>query len=111
MNWKMKSVKNWGLSGMKYNLPERVERDIIKIARKNRVKKVILFGSRARGTNSERSDIDLAISGGNALDFYYDIKEKTWTLLMFDVVELDKGISEELQTEINRDGVILYEEI
>ncbi|MDE5763356.1 MAG: nucleotidyltransferase domain-containing protein [Ruminococcus sp.] len=96
---------------MKYNLPERVERDIIKIARKNRVKKVILFGSRARGTNSERSDIDLAISGGNALDFYYDIKEKTWTLLMFDVVELDKGISEELQTEINRDGVILYEEI
>lgn len=96
---------------MKYNLPERVERDIIKIAKKNSVKKVILFGSRARGTNSERSDIDLAISGGNALDFYYDIKEKTWTLLMFDVVELDRGISEELQTEINRDGVILYEEI
>ncbi|MDE6035805.1 MAG: nucleotidyltransferase domain-containing protein [Ruminococcus sp.] len=96
---------------MKYNLPERVERDIIRIARKNNIKKVILFGSRARGTNSERSDIDLAISGGNALDFYYDIKEKTWTLLMFDVVELDKGISEELQAEINRDGVILYEEI
>lgn len=107
----MKSVKNWGRLGMKYNLPERVERDIIKIAKKNSVKKVILFGSRARGTNSERSDIDLAISGGNALDFYYDIKEKTWTLLMFDVVELDRGISEELQTEINRDGVILYEEI
>ncbi len=111
MNWKTKSGKNWVLSAMKYNLPERVERDIIRIARKNNIKKVILFGSRARGTNSERSDIDLAISGGNALDFYYDIKEKTWTLLMFDVVELDKGISEELQAEINRDGVILYEEI
>ena len=96
---------------MKYNLPERVERDIIKIAKRNSVKKVILFGSRARGTNSERSDIDLAISGGNALDFYYDIKENAHTLLMFDVVELDRGISEELQTEINRDGVILYEEI
>lgn len=96
---------------MKYNLPERVERDIVKIAKKNSVKKVILFGSRARGTNSERSDIDLAISGGNALDFYFDVEEKTHTLLMFDVVELDRGISEELQTEINRDGVILYEEI
>lgn len=96
---------------MKYNLPERVERDIIKIAKKNNVKKVILFGSRARGTNSERSDIDLAISGGNALDFYFDIEEKAWTLLMFDVVELDRKISEELQAEINRDGVILYEEI
>lgn len=96
---------------MKYNLPERVERDIIKIAKKNSVKKVILFGSRARGTNYERSDIDLAVSGGNVLDFYYDIKENTHTLLMFDVVELDKGISEELQTEISRDGVILYEKI
>lgn len=111
MNLKVKSVRNWGRLDMKYNLPERVERDIIKIAKKNSVKKIILFGSRARGTNSERSDIDLAISGGNALDFYYDIKENTHTLLMFDVVELDRGISEELQTEINRDGVILYEEI
>lgn len=28
-------------------------------------KQAILFGSRARGDNRERSDIDLAISGGN----------------------------------------------
>ena len=96
---------------MRYNLDKKVKDDIIRIARKNNMKKVILFGSRARGTNSERSDIDLAVSGGNALDFYYDVEEKAHTLLMFDVVKLDKGISEELQNEINKDGVILYEEI
>ena len=96
---------------MTYNLDKRVEDDIVKIAKKSNVKKVILFGSRARGTNSERSDIDLAVSGGNTLDFYYDVEEKAHTLLMFDVVDLDKGISEALQTEINKDGVILYEEI
>lgn len=96
---------------MTYNLDKRVEDDIVRIAKKSNVKKVILFGSRARGTNSERSDIDLAISGGNALDFYYDVEEKAHTLLMFDVVDLDKGISEALQAEINKDGVILYEEI
>lgn len=96
---------------MTYNLDKRVEDDIIRIAKKSNVKKVILFGSRARGTNSERSDIDLAISGGNALDFYYDVEEKAHTLLMFDVVDLDKGISEALQAEIKKDGVILYEEI
>ena len=96
---------------MTYNLDKRVEDDIVRIAKKSNVKKVILFGSRARGTNSERSDIDLAISGGNALDFYYDVEEKARTLLMFDVVDLDKGISEELQAEIKKDGVILYEEI
>ena len=96
---------------MTYNLDKRVEDDIVRIAKKSNVKKVILFGSRARGTNSERSDIDLAISGGNALEFYYDVEEKAHTLLMFDVVDLDKGISEELQAEIKKDGVILYEEI
>ncbi len=96
---------------MKYDLDKRVEEDIIRIAKRNAIKKVILFGSRARGNNSERSDIDLAVSGGDALNFYYDVDEQAWTLLMFDVVNLDRGISEELQAEINRDGVILYEEM
>ena len=45
---------------MGYNLPKRDERDIIKIAKMNGVEKLILFGSRAKGTCSERSDIDLA---------------------------------------------------
>lgn len=96
---------------MKYNLDKRVEADIIRIAKKNAIKKVILFGSRARGDNFERSDIDLAVSGGNPLDFQYDLEEEAWTLLMFDVVNLNREVSEELQAEIRRDGVILYEEI
>ena len=32
---------------------------------KHSVKKVILFGSRARGDNTERSDIDIAVYGGD----------------------------------------------
>ncbi len=96
---------------MKYDLDTRVENDIIRIAKKNDIKKIILFGSRARGTNSERSDIDLAVSGGNALDFYYDVEEQAWTLLLFDVVDLDRGVSNELRAEIDRDGVIIYEKI
>lgn len=96
---------------MKYHLDQTVEKDIIQIAKKNAVKKVILFGSRARGTNSERSDIDLAVSGGDILNFYFDVEEEAWTLLMFDVVNLDRSVSEELQSEIDRDGVVIYEEI
>jgi predicted nucleotidyltransferase len=94
---------------MKYDLPERVKRDIIKIAKKNGVEKVILFGSRARGTNSERSDIDITAIGGNFLDFYYDIKEDVHSLLSFDIVNYNKGASEELKKEIERDGVVIYE--
>ena len=96
---------------MSYNLDKRVEDDIIKIAKKDGIKKVILFGSRARGTNTERSDIDLAVSGGDILNFYFDVEEETWTLLMFDVINLDKKISDKLQSEIERDGVVLYEEV
>ena len=95
----------------KYNLDSRVVDDIIRIGQKNGIKKIILFGSRARGDNTARSDIDLAVSGGNALDFHYDLEEEVWTLLMFDVVDLDRGITEELQKELDRDGVLLYEEV
>lgn len=38
--------------------------EICDIARKYSVKKVILFGSRARGNFKEKSDIDLAVKGG-----------------------------------------------
>ena len=94
---------------MKYNVPERVIRDITRIARKNNVEKIILFGSRARGDHTERSDIDLAVSGGDFDGFYWDIKENVHSLLSIDTVELDKGISDELKKEIERDGIIVYE--
>lgn len=93
---------------MKYNIPDRALEDIIALAKKNGIKKVILFGSRARGTHTERSDIDLAVVGGDAMNFYYDLEEKAWTLLKFDVVNLDKDVSEKLQKEIERDGVVIY---
>lgn len=94
---------------MKYNLPDRVLKDIIRFAKKYSITRVILFGSRARGTNTERSDIDIAVYGGDFDSFYWDIKEKVHSLLMFDVVEVDAGISEELEEEIRRDGVVIYE--
>lgn len=94
---------------MEYSLPERVEKDIILFAKKHSVEKVILFGSRARGTNTERSDIDIAVYGGDFEGFYWDIKENVHSLLMFDVVEADTRISEELRKEIKKDGVVIYE--
>jgi len=94
---------------MKYNLSERVVQDIVAVAKKYDIEKVILFGSRARGDNRERSDIDLAVSGGNITEFTFDIEEDVWTLLMFDVVNLDGPVQKELLAEIAKDGVVLYE--
>ena len=94
---------------MKYNLPERVIRDISTFAKKHSVEKVILFGSRARGTNTERSDIDIAVYGGDFDSFYWDIKEKVHSLLMFDIIEADQKVSEDLKQEIEREGIVIYE--
>ncbi len=93
------------------NLPEHVRKGIIEQAQKYGIKKVILFGSRARGDNKERSDVDLAVSGGNITMFTLDVDEIVIvpTLLMFDVVDLDRGCSEDLLASIQRDGVVLYE--
>lgn len=75
------------------------------------VDKVILFGSRARGDFKERSDIDLAVSGGNCDKFAISVDEETSTLLEYDVVNLDKAVQKELLDSIEEEGIILYEKV
>ena len=82
---------------MRYELPERVIRELFSFATKHSVRKIILFGSRARGNNTERSDVDIAVYGGDFDSFYWDIKENIHSLLMFDVINADDSISEELK--------------
>lgn len=75
-------------------------------------KRVVLFGSRARGTNLPKSDIDLAIEGCSDFDALYDrLQTELWSLLRLDVVNLDEPVSQELHDEIERDGKVLYEEV
>ena len=73
------------------------------------LRNIVLFGSRAKGNNTERSDIDMAVYGGDFDGFYWDIKEKINSLLMFDIIQADSAISDDLKHEIEKDGVILYE--
>lgn len=94
---------------MKYNLSERLVAEIYRFARSAGIEKIILFGSRARGDHTERSDVDLAVYGGDFDAFYWNIRENAHSLLMFDVVDVDEGISSALKDEIERDGVVLYE--
>ena len=73
--------------------------------------RVILFGSRARGTNRERSDIALAVSGGNLAHFEELLEEKADTLLSFDVINMDGVASRKLKDNIQREGVLLYAKV
>lgn len=81
------------------------------LAKKYNLSKVILFGSRARGDYKSRSDIDLAVSGGDCVRFSLDVQELTSTLLFFDVVNLDGTVQKELLDSIEKEGLCIYEKI
>ena len=83
--------------------------EITEIAKRNQIQEIILFGSRARGDYNRTSDIDLAVTGGNISGFAVSIEEETSTLLEYDIVDLDKPVSEELLKSIRDEGKILYE--
>ncbi len=91
---------------MKNTIPLNVYNGIVELALKHGIEKVTLFGSCARGDNTQRSDIDLAVQGGNTVEFAVSINEQVNTLLMFDVVELDKPVQKELLEEIEKEGII-----
>lgn len=93
------------------NLPTNVEQEIVSLAKKCGVEQVILFGSRARGDHRERSDVNLAIRGGNSVDFITIVDEDIPTLLMFDIVDLNKPVPSELLEAINFEGVTIYEKV
>jgi len=95
----------------KTGIKQNVLQAIIKLAKDNDVRKLILFGSRARGDYKERSDIDLAFYGGNSSRFILEVDEETPTLLQFDVLDLDKSIQAELLESIKREGMVIYEKV
>lgn len=72
--------------------------------------KIYLFGSRARGTASERSDIDLALDAGEKLDYkdvgeINSVMEVLSTPYTIQVVDFN-GISAEMREAIIRDKII-----
>ena len=91
---------------------DKVYQQIVSFARECDIEKVVLFGSRARGDNLPKSDIDIAVEGCEDFrHFSYLIGEHLDTLLDVDIVNLDESLSQQLLDEIARDGVILYEKI
>lgn len=90
---------------------QKVINEIKDYAELYELKKVILFGSRARGDYKEKSDIDLAVTGGNVAAFSIAVDENTSTLLKFDIVDLDASVQEELSQSIEREGIVIYEKV
>lgn len=78
----------------------------------NGVTRAVLFGSRARGDNTERSDYDIAVYGNllqeeiSGLSNAFD--EELPTLHKVDLIFVQKTDNAKLLSEIERDGVEIY---
>ncbi len=89
--------------------------DALKSKYKGRVKKIILFGSYARGDYTEESDIDILIVG--EVDFDYVIDLCTKLLLKYGVVinaiveseeQFNKRINWSFHRNVLEEGRVLY---
>lgn len=89
---------------------EELYSQLAALAKRYGAKRLVLFGSRARGDNRYNSDIDLAVYGmpkGSRSNFWMDCEELP-TLLKFDIVHITDGMNPAFLANIKKDGVTLY---
>lgn len=89
---------------------EEIYHQLAELARQHKAQRLVLFGSRARGDNKDRSDIDLAVYGmpqQERATFWLDAEDLP-TLLKLDIVHIMPGMNPKFLENIEKDGVTLY---
>ncbi len=92
---------------------EELYNQLAMLAKRYGARRLVLFGSRARGDNRYNSDIDLAVYGmpeDNRAAFWMDCEELP-TLLKFDIVHIRDGMNPAFLENIKRDGVELMDKL
>ncbi|MEM9090533.1 MAG: nucleotidyltransferase domain-containing protein [Cyanobacteria bacterium P01_F01_bin.53] len=99
---------------MSYGLKERDLKHIRAAAAElEAVEQVVLFGSRAKGTYQQGSDVDLAIVGEGithttVLRLLESLNEERPLPYFFDVVDYNSLDDEPLRSHIDRVGIVLF---
>lgn len=83
---------------------DEIMQNITRLCKKYHAKEALLFGSRAKGTATERSDFDIAVSGVQDFDSLVETIEAIPTLYSFDVVNIDACKNDLLLEEIRKYG-------
>lgn len=98
---------------MKYGISDDVIDEIKNVfLHHENIEKVLIFGSRAKGTYSEGSDIDLALVGKDIdyrqmLDISNDM-ENIGLLYKVDIMDYSKNIGTPIGEHIDRVGKVFY---
>ena len=83
---------------------EEVIKEVADLCRQFQAKKGILYGSRAKGTARERSDIDIAVSGVDNFELLVEKVEELPTLYSVDMVNMDTCRNQLLLEDIRQYG-------
>ena len=83
---------------------EEVIQKVAKLCREFQAEEVLLYGSRAKGTARERSDIDIAVTGVKDFDGLTEKVEVLPTLYSVDLINLDTCRNELLLEDIRQYG-------
>ena len=83
---------------------EEVIEEVADLCRQFQAKKVILYGSRAKGTARERSDIDIAVSGVDNFELLVEKVEELPTLYSVNMVNMDTCRNQLLLEDIRQYG-------
>jgi predicted nucleotidyltransferase len=92
---------------------ESIQESLIPVFGRYNVRKAVLFGSYAKGTANERSDIDIFVDSGlKGLKFFGLLEDVTTALNRpVDLIDASQVESESrVLSEINSTGVLIYGE-
>ena len=93
----------------KKNLPSEITPHF---ARYSSIEKAVLFGSRARGDNTERSDYDIAVYGdlthSERVKLRYICDEELPTLHKIDLIFMQEQSPSKFTENIEKEGVKIY---
>lgn len=94
--------------GMKDSWVEQIQQVLRKY---DTVQRAVIFGSRAKGTFKQGSDVDLALEGesldrSTVMEIYDELEEETLVPLFFDVVHLNSLPEGRFRENIVRHGQV-----
>ena len=90
---------------------ESIKENLIPVFGRYNIKRAVLFGSYAKGTATERSDIDIYVDSGlRGLKFFGLLEDVTEALQkpvdLIDRSQIEKG--SKVMSEIKKTGVLIY---
>ena len=107
---------------MNNEISKELEEVVNKIRNKIETKKIIIFGSYAKGKETENSDIELCIiteEKRKRLEIIWDIREAifeetthSYDIFVYNKIDFESNLNltTSIENQINSHGIILYEQ-